>query len=75
VIGHSGEGRPLVVVRVGSGRPGRPAVFVEGGIHAREWISPAAVTFMVDQLVSQPANRDLLDYYDFYFLPVTNPDG
>jgi len=75
IIGITEEGRNIVVMKIGSGRPDRPAVFIEGGIHAREWISPATVTFIVNQLVTNPANRDLLDYYDFFFLPVANPDG
>ena len=57
VIGQTAEDRDLVVVRVGGGGQGRPAVFVEGGIHAREWISPAVVTYMVERLVTDPANR------------------
>ena len=55
MIGRTEEGRDLLVVRVGSGN--RPAVFVEGGIHAREWISPAVVTYMVEKLVTDPTNK------------------
>ena len=55
MIGRTEEGRDLLVVRVGLGN--RPAVFVEGGIHAREWISPAVITYMVEKLVTDPANR------------------
>jgi len=75
IIGITEEGRNIVVMRIGGGLPNRPAIFIEGGIHAREWISPATVTFIVNELVTNPANRDLLDYYDFFVLPVTNPDG
>lgn len=75
IIGITEEGRNIVVIKIGGGLPNRPAIFIEGGIHAREWISPATVTFMVNELVTNPANRDLLDYYDFFILPVANPDG
>ena len=37
VVGHSSEGRPLKVVRIGSGDRSKPAVFIDGGIHAR-WV-------------------------------------
>ena len=46
------------------------------GIHAREWISPAATTYLIKQLVERSGeNQDLVDFYDFYILPVANPDG
>jgi murein tripeptide amidase MpaA len=52
---------------------------IDGGIHAREWISPAAVLFMIDQLVtgydSQPMIRQLVDQLDWYIVPLLNPDG
>ena len=46
------------------------------GIHAREWIAPAATTYIIKQLVEYSGeNEDLIDFYDFYILPVANPDG
>ena len=49
---------------------------IQLGIHAREWISPAATTYIIKQLVERSGeNQDLVDFYDFYILPVANPDG
>ena len=45
------------------------------GIHAREWISPATVTYVMNNLVTNPQYDRLLDMFDFFILPVTNPDG
>ena len=48
------------------------------GIHAREWISPAVVTFMANELVKRYSKRSdypLIQYFDWYFLPNGNPDG
>ena len=45
------------------------------GIHAREWISPATVTYVMNELVTNPQHGGLLDMFDFFILPVANPDG
>lgn len=52
-------------------------VFIEGGIHAREWISPATATFLLNQLLTstRPEVKNLADNFDWYFFPVINPDG
>jgi len=51
------------------------AVWFNGGIHAREWISPATVLYMMDKLLSDPTNEYYLDRLDIYVLPVFNIDG
>ncbi|XP_055684651.1 carboxypeptidase B-like isoform X2 [Lutzomyia longipalpis] len=75
-IGNSIEGRPLLVLRISNGGINNKAVWIDGGIHAREWISPATVTYIIDQLVE---NREDQPQYvkeiDWYILPVANPDG
>ncbi len=50
-------------------------MWIDGGIHAREWITPAVVTFMIRQLVENQESEeaDLLDNLDWYILPVVNP--
>jgi len=45
------------------------------GTHAREWISPATVSYIVRQLVENRANYTFANNVDFYILPVVNPDG
>jgi murein tripeptide amidase MpaA len=47
------------------------------GIHGREWISPATVTYILNKLLTSkdPEIRDLAESFDYYVLPVTNPDG
>ncbi|XP_055637864.1 zinc carboxypeptidase-like [Toxorhynchites rutilus septentrionalis] len=60
-----------------SKKAGNSAVFVECGIHAREWISPAVCTYILNQLLvsEAPEVRDLADNFDWFFFPVVNPDG
>ena len=46
-IGYSSEGRPLKLVKIGRGYGQKKAIWIDGGIHAREWISPATATYIV----------------------------
>ena len=77
VIGKSYEGRDQRVVKIcQDGCGAKNIMYIEGGIHAREWMSPAVVTYMINELTVNAANNaDMLDNLDWYILPVTNPDG
>ncbi|CAG9564612.1 unnamed protein product [Danaus chrysippus] len=75
-IGKSYEGRDLKVLRISDGKPSNKAVFIDGGIHAREWISPATVTYFINQIAENfDEESDDIRNIDWYFLPVVNPDG
>lgn len=39
----------LQILRISDGKTTNKAVFIDGGIHAREWISPATVTYFINQ--------------------------
>lgn len=73
--GQSYEGRNLTVIKISNGGKDKPAIFVDGGIHAREWIAPAQVLYIIDQLVTNPENSNLYENVDWYLLPLLNPDG
>ncbi|XP_022220203.2 zinc carboxypeptidase [Drosophila obscura] len=81
VAGRSYEGRELLGLRIrhsaGSDGGERQAIFLEGGMHAREWISPATATYFANQLLSsqQPEIQSLARSYVWYILPHANPDG
>lgn len=32
-------------------KPIKSAIFIEGGVHGREWISPATATWILNELV------------------------
>ncbi|XP_059351453.1 carboxypeptidase B-like [Daphnia carinata] len=76
-IGWSYEGRPLYVVRISSASSPdtNPAIWIDGGIHAREWITPAVATYIIHQLVEVAGNAGLSTNVDWYIMPVINPDG
>merc|ERR1712212_1263793 len=75
-IGQSYEGRDMKVLAIEKAGPGAPSVFLESGIHAREWISPAVATYLVRQLVEEyDSHPDYLDKINWCFIPSANPDG
>jgi len=76
-IGDSYEGETMRVAKVCKGGCGnKPAMWIDGGIHAREWIGPAVVTWMLKELVENDnAHPELTENLDWYILPVHNPDG
>ncbi|XP_011704931.1 PREDICTED: zinc carboxypeptidase-like, partial [Wasmannia auropunctata] len=76
VGGKTYEGRPIKGVKV-SFKPNNPGIFIEGGIHAREWISPATVMYILHQLLTSnnPEVRALAESHDWYIFPSFNPDG
>jgi murein tripeptide amidase MpaA len=79
-IGRSHDNQRLTVLKISSpglgDQPNRRAIWIDGGIHAREWISPAAVIYTLHQLVENyDENRDIVDNFDIYIMPVMNPDG
>ena len=55
----------------------KPGIFIEGGIHAREWISPATVTYLINEFLTSKNSlvRKLAESYDWYIVPTFNPDG
>lgn len=58
----------------------RSTVIIEGGIHGREWISPTFVTYMINAIVNSKDSQDktlkeVARTYEWYFVPVLNPDG
>ncbi|KAF9811509.1 hypothetical protein IEO21_06560 [Rhodonia placenta] len=82
-IGHSAEGREMVAMRISKGSGGslkqKAGFVVTGAQHAREWVATSTALYLTHALVagaSEPyAMSSLLDYYDFYVIPVPNPDG
>ena len=80
-IGSSVEGRALKVIKISqpsSDNIVKPAIWIDGGIHAREWISPSSVEYLVNQLVENfnaPENKKMVEDFDIYVLPILNPDG
>ncbi|KAG8286606.1 hypothetical protein J6590_055279 [Homalodisca vitripennis] len=77
-VGFSAENRPIKLVKIqtDTNTTNAKAVWVDGGVHAREWISPAAATYILHELLtSLQANESTFSGLNYYILPVMNPDG
>jgi len=85
-IGHTYENRSLTVVQIHSNysrssrrRRRKYAVFIDGGMHAREWLSIGVANFILIQfLLLKKTNvkvQEILQHFDIFILPIMNPDG
>ncbi|XP_008631389.1 carboxypeptidase B2 isoform X2 [Corvus cornix cornix] len=79
-IGSSYEKRPLYVLKISKSKEkSKNAIWIDCGIHAREWISPAFCLWFIGHAI-HVRERDqtmttLLEHFDFYIMPVINVDG
>lgn len=72
------QGRPIRGVTIDfKQRENSTHAMIEGGIHAREWISPATVTWIINEFVRSrdTATRALAENIVWHIFPVVNPDG
>ncbi|XP_059224568.1 carboxypeptidase B1 [Stomoxys calcitrans] len=80
-LGKSYEGRALRAIHIsGENVNGalskKPLIFIDAGMHAREWISHATALYILHQLVeNSSSHRYELDMFDWLIWPVVNPDG
>ncbi|XP_034541630.1 carboxypeptidase A1-like isoform X2 [Notolabrus celidotus] len=79
VIGQSYQGRPLNVLKFSTGGSNRPAIWLDTGIHSREWVTQASGTWFAKKIVTaygtDPALTAILNNMDIFLEIVTNPDG
>ncbi|XP_063387059.1 zinc carboxypeptidase-like [Cydia fagiglandana] len=77
--GQSVEGREIkgIIIDYHPERTEKKIGMFEGGLHAREWISPATVTWIIKEfLVSDdPEVVALATSFEWHIFPVVNPDG
>jgi len=88
-VGQSYEKRDMKGLKISSNKVARKldgtpvnkkkAVWWDGGIHAREWISPATNIYIAHALLSNYSKdatiTHFVDQFDYYILPVFNVDG
>lgn len=86
-IGLSYEGRNIPALRVGvhpsmdddPNPPQRKTILIVGSLHAREWISTTTVNYIAYSLITgygkDHSITEMLEIFDFVFIPILNPDG
>jgi len=76
-MGNSYEKRAQSGVKIGNPtKQNKPAVYIEGTIHAREWLATNTMLYIINELTNNTAMyKSMLDAIDVYVVPVANPDG
>lgn len=74
IIGTTFEKRELFVLKLSIGGP-KPAIFIMGGEQGRDWMPTAIILNFISNLLENRNNIELLKAFDYYFVPVFNPDG
>lgn len=82
VIGKSELGRDIYLFTISSDlteitdqpKKVKPAIWIDAGMHGRDWLAIASSTYILNRLLSGDYD-DLLEEYDFYIIPLINPDG
>jgi murein tripeptide amidase MpaA len=80
-IGFTHEGRPIEMLKIGYPltKRGKKAVWIDAGIHAREWPSSTTAIYFMQQLASKYGTDPLITQYvqelNWYIVPLLNPDG
>ncbi|XP_053169054.1 mast cell carboxypeptidase A-like isoform X2 [Hemicordylus capensis] len=78
-IGNTFEKRPIYLLKVGKGKDSTKAIFIDCGVHAREWISPAFCQWFLKEATRTYGKNqnmtNMLDNLNFYILPLANVDG
>ncbi|XP_055381984.1 carboxypeptidase B [Condylostylus longicornis] len=78
-VGDSYEGRAINAITITNGKnslTSKNVIFIDAGIHAREWIAPSTALYIIYQLVEKfDENKHLLENYDWIVIPLVNVDG
>ena len=71
LIGETFQRRQMIVLSLLKAGRGKPNIWIEAGIHAREWISPAMAIYIIDQLLNNDQDG-ILSQLNFHILPIHN---
>lgn len=80
-VGKSYEGREIRIIKIGLDQKNntKPIIYIDCAIHAREWIALSTCMYIANRLLTDyefdPKVKKLVDTFDWYIIPVANPDG
>ncbi|XP_030335622.1 carboxypeptidase A1-like [Strigops habroptila] len=78
-IGQSYENRSLYVLKFSTGGSNRSAIWLDTGIHSREWITQATGAWTANKIAEEygqdPSVTAILDGMDIFLEIIANPDG
>ncbi|XP_017476755.1 PREDICTED: zinc carboxypeptidase-like [Rhagoletis zephyria] len=77
-MGESAQGLPIKGLSLKKNKNnGTATIFVESGIHAREWIAPATANYIINELLlsNDTKIQKYANEYNWIIFPVVNPDG
>lgn len=78
-IGQSYDGRDIKGLHIYRTDTTQTAIWIDATIHAREWLATAThlkiLSHLVDDYATDAQVQGLVDKYQFYLIPIINPDG
>jgi murein tripeptide amidase MpaA len=84
-VGTSYEGRDIMAIKITGKSNGnltdaaKPGVWLDGGLHAREWITTSVIQYVINTLLTSYGTdaeiTKMVDAVEWTLLPVFNPDG
>lgn len=78
-VSRSTENRQIIGVKISTSSTFKPAIVIDAGVHAREWVAPAVAMYIMKKLVKSAGHdrrlsQALIDF-DWFIIPQVNPDG
>jgi len=78
-LGNTFQNRTVYGLRITKDTTGSaPAIYIDGAIHAREWLTPATMCYVIGQFVNHTSDSTVANYiskFAWYIIPVWNADG
>jgi len=70
----------MQVLKLGIEGENKWRVWIDAGLHAREWLAPTTAIYVTQQLIDGYAANEvnimtMLRFFDFHIMPIANPDG
>ena len=69
IAGNTFEKRNLKVI-VFSPKEVKKRIWIDCGVHAREWISPTTCIWIIDSLVKEYKNNQKLNKFEIHIMPL-----